>query len=761
MNAKIHKSLALAGMLIMGGASVANAQSYDNPQDSILKSLELEAVEVVAQKPLVKMDTDKLTYDVSLDTDAKASTVLDMLRKVPMVTVDGQDNITVNGSSAFKIYVDGKPNVMFSSNPSQIFKAMPATMVSKIEVVTNPGAKYDAEGVGGVLNIMLNHAGIAGAGQASAGVNGVMGNVRLQAGNKGFGGGAFLNGQMGRFSFSANAMINRAVMNGTELEMVQNQLGDVPSSSTMLQHGGKTRTPFSMANLSLGYELDDWSTLNATLGFTAFQTRNDGTMDNILSGTIYGPGMNYSMFNKMRNKKNGLNFSADYQRFLNKDRTSNITITYLFSRDPSNSSNYSLYDHSAAMPGGFDSFLQDRYSDSHDRQTENTLQVDLTSPLAEGHALNYGAKVTSHVSHSESDFFFLDADENKTLQPDLSSDYKNTKSIAAGYAEYEASFGKVGTRAGLRYEHTWQSVDYISGNGSDYDSNYGNFIPSLSLSYRLAPIANVGLTYNLRISRPGITYLNPYVDRSNNTALTYGNPDLDVEQSHNIGMVANFFTPVLMFNANLKYAHTGNAIEQYSFYDADNKLNTTYGNIVKRDYTSFTLFMSYLLHKNTRLFTNAGIGYNNLKSAQLDASNGGWQWNAMVGIQQTLPLDIKLGGYLISNSKTYTLQGWSTGFNLFSANITKSFFQEKLTVGLQGVTGLSKGGKLHIDTHALGKDFSNDTKIAVPLSSINLTVAYNFGNSKVKARQHESKAKSDFIDRSSDMEKLSNQMQQQ
>ena len=98
---------------------------------------QLQGVDVVAQKPLVKMETDKMTYNVQDDVEAKSATVLDMLRKVPMVTVDGQDNITVNGSSSFKIYVNGKPNMMFNSNPSQIFKAMPASMVKNIEVITN------------------------------------------------------------------------------------------------------------------------------------------------------------------------------------------------------------------------------------------------------------------------------------------------------------------------------------------------------------------------------------------------------------------------------------------------------------------------------------------------------------------------------------------------------------------------------------------------------------------------------------------------
>ena len=110
---------------------------------------QLKNVEIVAQKPLIKMEVDKMSYSIADDADAKSNSLLDMLRKVPMVTVDGNDNITVNGSSNFKVFVDGKPNVMLSSNPSVVLKNMPATSVKNIEVITNPGAKYDAEGVGG------------------------------------------------------------------------------------------------------------------------------------------------------------------------------------------------------------------------------------------------------------------------------------------------------------------------------------------------------------------------------------------------------------------------------------------------------------------------------------------------------------------------------------------------------------------------------------------------------------------------------------
>lgn len=118
----------------------------------------LKGVEVVAQKPLVKAEIDKISYSVEDDPDSKTNTTLEMLRKVPLVTVDGEDNIQVNGSSNFKVHVNGKPNTLMSNNPKEVLRSLPANSVKSIEVITEPGAKYDAEGIGGILNIITDDA---------------------------------------------------------------------------------------------------------------------------------------------------------------------------------------------------------------------------------------------------------------------------------------------------------------------------------------------------------------------------------------------------------------------------------------------------------------------------------------------------------------------------------------------------------------------------------------------------------------------------
>ena len=266
-----QKSLILMSTLLVCSLE-SFAQNDVEKNDSIWKDFDLASVTVVASKPLVKMETDKMTYNVQQDAEAKASTVLDMLRKVPMVTVDGQDNITVNGSSSFKVYVDGKPNPMFSANPSQIFKAMPATMVKNIEVITNPGAKYDAEGTGGVLNIVLNKQAANGAGGNDLS-NGYNGNISAAAGNQTQRISAFISGQQGKLTYSANGMYNHQTMDGTTISFDRIQ----KDGSTMNYYqNSDMKQPFSMGNISLSYELDSLSSLSATAGLTTFNQKITG-----------------------------------------------------------------------------------------------------------------------------------------------------------------------------------------------------------------------------------------------------------------------------------------------------------------------------------------------------------------------------------------------------------------------------------------------------------------------------------------------------
>lgn len=187
-------------MLALATTASAQFGVTDEEFDSIQTARDsmkvvLGEANVAAKKRTIKAEIDKMTYSVADDPEAATQTLTEMLRKVPMVTVDGDDNIKVNGQSGFKVYVNGKPNQMMSNNPKEIFKSYPASAVKKIEVITDPGAKYDAEGVTGILNIVT---------QAETATKGWTVTPRINVDNTGYGGGLFGTTQYGKFTLSAN-----------------------------------------------------------------------------------------------------------------------------------------------------------------------------------------------------------------------------------------------------------------------------------------------------------------------------------------------------------------------------------------------------------------------------------------------------------------------------------------------------------------------------------------------------------------------------
>ena len=727
----------LATMMLMTSA-VVMAQTEQNDTVIYKESDEmLKEVEIVAQKPLVKMKVDKMTYNVAQDEDSKSSTVLDMLRKVPMVTVDGQDNITVNGSSSFKVYVDGMPNVMFSSNPSMVFKSMPASAVKSIEVITNPGAKYDAEGAAGVLNIVMNKQNT----QAAQSMNGFNGTVRASAGNKQLGASVFLNGQQGKLSYSANVMTSYNKPGNTTTEMEQTQDNGV---SQILTSDNDLKTPFTMGSLSLGYQIDDMSALNLTAQVNSMNTKTTGTTYTTMGGAAYGNGFSYGSTTDMKMSRTSFSGSIDYQRFFNKQHTHSLGFTYQLNYSPATTETTNNFlDTSSYID------LTNRYSESKDKTTNHIFQLDYSLPIGIGQTLNLGSKLQLHDATSDSKYYLKDV-----YDPSTSSEYEYKNTILAGYGEYVGNWEKFGLKAGLRYEYTWQDVKYQLGNGQDFSTGYGSLVPTASMQYNLGVGSNIGLTYNMRISRPGISYLNPYVDKSNPIALFYGNPDLDVEKAHNISLVYNAFTQKLMVNLNLHHNFVDNAISQYSFYDDNNLLNTTYGNVVKSHQTGLSGYVSYLLTKDTRIFFNGGVNYIDLRSTALDQKNSGWTANVMGGVQQTLPWNLKLSAFVISSTKSYTLQGWSSGFNLITASLSKSLLKNKLNLSVSGLMGLNKGGNLSIETYSRGKDFTSRNAVKVPIYGVTFTVSYTFGNAKIVQKQHQSRVQNDFIEQQSQGEMI-------
>ncbi|MBO4465072.1 MAG: TonB-dependent receptor family protein [Bacteroidales bacterium] len=677
----------------------------------------LKEASVTALRPLVKMEVDKMTYNIEDDVDSKSMTMLDMLRKVPMVTVDAQDNITVNGSSSFKVYVDGKPNQMLSSNPSKIFKMMPASTFKSAEVITNPGAKYDAEGVGGVLNLITDKS----LGQKAI-ADGYNGSVELEADSKGsLGAGVFFTGQKGKFSVSGNVNLFREKVNGLWIDYDLQNLDASGNVASDLTYSGTLNetNPGIFSDLSASYEIDTLRLLTATLDLTSFAASEIENFVCTMTTPSAGQVFSYNADIDVDYRRTALRTGLDYQRSFANVEGRTLTASYLLSSTPTINDNYSYYN-------GHDT---DRHSDNEERMLEQTAQLDYTTPWGKDGSFSTGAKFISRANTSDSYYYALQGGD-WTLDNANTVQFRHLSSILGAYGEYTLSKEKWGAKAGLRYEHTFQQVKYLTGNGSDFDLDYGNLVPSASVQYNFSELSNIGLSYNLRISRPGISYLNPYVDRINPYSISYGNVDLKTEKAHNIGLVWNYYSPVVMVNLTGRYSFCNNNINQYSFFDSDGVLNSTYGNIARRQDTGLSAFVNLNLGQKTRLYSNLGCDYIMLDSKAKGLSNSGVEFSAMSGLQHTLPWDLRASLNYMHRSRNLQLDGHTTGFSAVMASLTKTFLDDKISVTLNAVTGFEKCGALKIGMYQKGSDYISSTSSKYPLARAGITLSYNFGTSK-------------------------------
>ncbi len=702
------------------GFSLNGEERYDFGEILVEDDIEaLSAASVVAQKPLVKMEVDKMTYLVEDDVDSQTSTVLDMLRKVPMVSVDGQDNITVNGSSDFKVYVDGKPNQMISSNPSQILKYMPASSVKNIEVITNPGVRYDAEGAGGVLNLISNTERNGG---KSAIADGQYGSVGIIASNRSIGGNLSYNMQKGKVSAGITANLTEQTMDGTEIDMERIQStadGDIVTTS---HNEYDMKVPIRLINANVNYEIDSLNIVSVSGGLMSFSSTTDGPSSVNMSSQAGSFG--YDGTSRTKSGHNSITASADYQHIWAGIPDRNFLLSYQFSASPGTNDTENSYN--GTIPG---MDLTDRKADGKTNSVSHSIQTDFITPIGKGQTFSTGAKFTFRKNSSDQTNYLWNGSEFAyTGEGSLNYDFYNK--IGAIYAEYSGSFGKFSLKGGLRYEYTWQNVRYEGGQGTDFDIRYGNLIPAASLQYNIGMTQNIGLAYNMRISRPGISYLNPYIDTSDPTQKSYGNTGLTTENTHNFSLVYNLFSSKIMVNATLRYTLSPDGISQYSFYDTDNLLNTTYGNIVKNNTLGLNAFAMYTPWKQTRIILNGSVGYSDLRSDILGQRNSGWTKTILLGLQQTIPFDIRLSANLIMAGNSITLQGKNDGISSFTLGLSRSFFDNKLGISLTGLATMS-GLKLKINSVTAGEGFTSRTSMKVPVGQVMASITWSFGNNKL------------------------------
>lgn len=731
---KIDKEIAKAGDYLLSLNSMTGAKllldfnvSDDTPtadlgtlsltSDSVT---ELEEITVTAQKPIIVKEIDRIGYDVQADPEVMSAPLIDILRKVPMVSVDADGNITVNGSSDFKIYKNGRPNNSFTKNAKEIFKAIPASSIKKVEVITDPGAREDAEGVGAILNIVTD---------SDASINGVMGNISVYGDTKNPvpTPNLWLSSQIGKVTFSLNGGYYN--MNRRETENTSHSEGHYLSTGNTLIYDDESssRRNAYYGGLDLSYEPDTLNlvtvSLNAYQNFGKSDTRRSYRMSDNADQTLYSYTQN-SFY--PRSQYLDIDGNVNYQRST-RLKGENLTLSYQVSttgqKQRQQTDYYDLYN----PPFDYSGIS----SDFDLRFIEHTFQFDWTRPVAKKHTLDVGAKYILRRNHSKNFREYIDT-ERSTYD-----DFNHNTDIGALYADFRARFGKLNARAGFRYEYSRLAAKFKQGTGTDFSSDINDYVPNVSMSYNLDDANTLKLAFNRRISRPGISYLDPTVASSPNSTSS-GNPHLHSASYNSIQFNYSLIKPKFNLDLSLVYRFSNDMIAQ-TMDIVNDHIYYSYGNVGHSRKFSFTAYFQWTPTNKTTLYGN--ISYQFERQTMPDGSRlSRPTYNPWLSVNQKLPWHMRLTGNVgwwsggIYNSYTYGRPGIAYFWNNF--RVQKFFLKDdrlSLGVGLSNPFGPYKRKDLIVTSTP---DYYSETQSCYAHNfAVTFSVSFRFGSMKASVKK--------------------------
>ena len=726
-----HIGIILLSLLLAAGAGEAAAQTQADStrvkNDSITWNKELEGVVIKAQRQLIKQEIDRIGYDVQADEESKTQTVMDMLRKVPMVTVDGQDNILVKGNSSFKIYKNGHLDPSLSKNAKEVFKSMPASMVKRIEVITDPGAREDAEGVDAILNIVMVN------GSKMSGITGVVSAAYTSLNHPNLY--ASLTGQMGKLLMSVDygygGMSSRETENSTNTER-----SFLDTGNKMLLHSdGSNPGGIHYTNLNASYDIDSLNLVSASFGGYFYKLNVQGDSKTSLCSAsdqpIYSFSNHYWMPGYSHSSWNG---RLDYEHKTRR-KGERFTLSYMLALTRQHSDEENTYSEMVNAPFAYTGSLQTE----RERFTEHTFQADWLRPLGKGHQLEIGTKYIdrNNNSHNTQEFFGDD------LQMD--DEFQHTTRVLAGYADYIYNREKWSARAGLRYEYSFMEGSYPDGKKESFNKHLNDWVPQASLKYQLTDAQSLKLNYTTSINRPGISYLNSAVVISP-TVIYQGNPQLVSSRTQRISVIYSCILPNLTLQVAPGYHHTSDGISDIQTAKDDIRYRT-YDNILSYRRASLETYVQWKPFEGTTIVLNNNLRYEHYENPNLGYRTFGWSDNYYVNLSQKLPWKLLL--YLSSYGKigrspsdVYTMRHSYFGYY---ASLQRSFLKaaDRLTVRIAANAPFNKYWSSETETvNGNYHDFQQSWNRA---RSFTIAITYRFGSLKASVKKTEHSIDNDDV----------------
>lgn len=496
--------------------------------------LEIDEVVVKAQKPLIVSDAEKMTYSVEDDPQASNSTLEEIIRKVPQLSLDADGNVLLNGQSDYKILLNGRQSGSLGSNFKDIIKSMPASQIRKIEVITNPSTKYDAEGVGGILNLVTVKK------RAFDGYNGSVRAGTQLLGNLSYYTNANASVQVGKFAASLSGYYNHYDSNN-EPSISESHQENFDSQSARYQDS-YGRSLYSGHNygvmMDASFQPDTLNLLTLNASLWSGRNRSRSRSDLTVSDALEQPAFGYAMHTRTKYRYIGGTVAMSYEHTFNREEHT-LTISDEVEIDPDDFDNIIAFEPVLGpAPAG-------QFTNEKTHKVNNTVQIDYVNPLAEHHRIEAGAKHIYRYNRIWDDYF---AEQGDQYIPDAEgprAEMTYRQHILALYAGYGLTFDKWSGRLGARMERTWNDADVLERDHDTYSfrNRQFNVVPYASLTYKPAERHNLSLSYTQRLQRPNIERLSPAVDDNDPLNIAYGNPDLGATVFNSLNLQYNYFSP--------------------------------------------------------------------------------------------------------------------------------------------------------------------------------------------------------------------------
>ena len=641
----------------------------------------LSEVTVEGQRALIEERVDRTVYNAEKDASNKGGDATDVLKKVPMLSVDLDGNPSLRGSTSVKVLINNKPSTIMASSIADALRQIPADMIKTVEVITSPSAKYDAEGSAGIINIVTKKNTLQGltlSFDSSAGVRGsnlsLNGNFR----NKNWG---LSLGGFGRSEYNVNGKFEST-------QLTQNMGVETRNVQT-----AESRREGLFGNYQLGFDWDI-NKYNSITASTRFGLRNGNNWQDGLQQIRNGVLTSLRNTNSLDESAN-VDINVDYTHTFEKPQKE-FSILSMYSRNNRSNDFYNLIMNTKST---MSEILSSIKNENGSYNEEATFQMDYQTPVAKNQLLEFGAKgilrnVTSDYKSFTAGSNGIYTQVNSAILPSNVFDYN--QNIYSTYGSYTLTTkNKWSIKTGARYEYTDITASFLKKEGQNtVIPAYGVLVPSFNMS-KTFKSGTWRFSYNRRIQRPGIQNLNPNVNATNPLNISTGNPNLAPEYTNNYEVSYSKFIKQTYISTSFFMRNTTGAINQIREVFGDT-VKTTSRNIGNEDAYGMNINLNVNLSNKLMIGGGGDLSYlvlaNNVADPLLNARNEGLQTNFRV-----------FGNYNIGNGwgaqvfsfyrvNQIQLQGSQGGFGIYSLSFKKDFKNKKGSIGFGAENFLTPDG---------------------------------------------------------------------